>query len=42
MLIFLYYKRVSNRIEILEMITNIEEEKLDKNDKLKDEYNSIL
>lgn len=39
---FLYYKRVSNRIEILEKITNIEEEKLDKNDKLKDEYNSIL
>lgn len=38
----LYYKRVSNRIEILEKITNIEEEKLDKNDKLKDEYNSIL
>lgn len=38
----LYYKRVSNRIEILENITNIEEEKLDKNDKLKDEYNSIL
>ena len=39
---FLYYKRVSNRIEILEKITNIEEEKLDKNGKLKDEYNSIL
>ena len=32
---FLYYKRVSNRIEILEKITNIEEEKLDENDKLK-------
>lgn len=39
---FLYYKRVSNRIEILEKITNIEEEKLNKNGKLKDEYNSIL
>lgn len=39
---FLYYKRVSNRIEILERITSIEEDKLEKNDELKDEYNSIL
>lgn len=39
---FLYYRRVSNRIEILEKITNIEEEKLNKNDRLKSEYDSIL
>ena len=39
---FLYYKRVSNRIEILESLTNIEDKILEKNDKLKNEYNSIL
>lgn len=39
---FLYYKRVSNRIEILEKITDIEEERVKSNSKLKDEYDSII
>jgi len=39
---FLYYKRISNRIEILDKINNIEIEKIEGNEKLKHEYNSIL
>ncbi len=39
---FLYYKRVSNRIEILDKINNIEIEKIEENEKLKQEYDSIL
>ena len=39
---FLYYKRVSNRIDILENVSKIDENKINKNDKLKKEYNSII
>lgn len=39
---FLYYKRVSNRIDILDKINNIEVEKIEENKKLKQEYDSIL
>ena len=39
---FLYYKRVSNRIEILENVSKIDENRINKNDKLKKEYNSII
>lgn len=39
---FLYYKRVSNRIDILDKINNIRVEKIETNEKLKQEYDSIL
>ena len=39
---FLYYKRVSNRIDILEKISKIDEKEINKNDKLEKEYNSII
>ncbi len=39
---FLYYKRVSNRIDILEKISKIDENEICKNDKLEKEYNSII
>lgn len=39
---FLYYKRVSNRIEILDKINKIEIEKIEENEKLKQEYDLIL
>ena len=32
---FLYYKRVSNRIDILENVSKIDENKINQNDKLK-------
>lgn len=38
---FLYYKRVSNRIEILDKVNNIDVNSID-NKQLKDEYKSIL
>lgn len=39
---FLYLKRVSNRVDVLEKITKIDTEVLEKNDILINEYNSIL
>lgn len=39
---FLYYKRVSNRIDILEKISKIDKNEIYKNDKLEKEYNSII
>lgn len=39
---FLYYKRVSNRIEILDKITKVDVEKINNNEKLQQEYNLIL
>ncbi len=39
---FLYPKRVSNRVDVLEKITKIDAEVLEKNDILINEYNSIL
>lgn len=39
---FLYYKRISNRIEILEKITVIDKEEIYSNEKLEREYNLIL
>ncbi len=39
---FLYYKRVSNRIDILEKISKIDEKEISKNDMLEKEYNSII
>ena len=39
---FLYYKRVSNRIDILEKISKIDGNEICKNDKLEKEYNSII
>ncbi|MDO5394212.1 MAG: hypothetical protein Q4F33_06405 [Mycoplasmatota bacterium] len=39
---FLYYKRISNRIEILDKITEIDIEKINNNEKLEQEYNLIL
>ena len=39
---FLYYKRVSNRIDILENVSKIDENKINQSDKLKKEYNSII
>lgn len=39
---FLYYNRVSNRIEILDKINEIDVEKINNNDKLQQEYNLIL
>ena len=38
---FLYYRRVSNRVEILEKVSSIDDSKL-KNKQLKEEYYSIL
>ena len=38
----LYYKRINNRISILDKITKLDEDKIDKNENLKKEYNSIL
>lgn len=39
---FLYYKRIDNRIEILDKITKIDTDKINNNEKLKHEYNLIL
>ena len=39
---FLYYKRINNRIDILDKITKLDEEKINTNDNLKKEYSSIL
>lgn len=39
---FLYYKRVSDRIDILEKVSKIDENEINKNDKLEKEYNSII
>ena len=39
---FLYYKRVSNRIDILEKISKIDKKEINKNDNLEKEYNSII
>lgn len=39
---FLYYRRVSNRIEILEKISELDNKKISSNKKLKQEYNSII
>ena len=39
---FLYPKRVSNRVDVLEKITKIDTQTLEKNDILINEYNSIL
>lgn len=39
---FLYYQRVSNRVEILNKVSSIDLNKVESNDLLLDEYNSIL
>ena len=39
---FLYYSRISNRINILEKVSKIDENKISKNKKLNNEYNSII
>ena len=39
---FLYYERVSNRIEILDKVSKIDENEVKKNQKLENEYNAII
>ena len=39
---FLYYNRISNRIEILDKITKIDVEKVNNSEKLQQEYDLIL
>ena len=39
---FLYYNRVNKRIEIIQKVVNIDEEKIKKDKRLEEEYNSIL
>lgn len=39
---FFYSNRIKNRIEVLDKITKLDVEKIEKNDSLRKEYNSIL
>lgn len=39
---FLYYERVSNRIEISEKVSKIDENEVKKNQKLENEYKAII
>lgn len=39
---FLYYSRVSNRVDILERVSRLDENEIRKNENLEKEYNSII